>query len=298
MSYPPPTSSKNVLSWVLLAALLVGGVCFILAGLQPTPVPLVPPKPPINAKICLIKDVKAIAGTPRPAGSEANRRARQYIITELRKLGLEIQQQQFSSGVNVIATQKGASDKTIIIGAHYDTVSSSPGADDNASGTAMTLLLARQLSRKPMQHTVRYVLFDNEESGLIGSSYYARNMSEKCIFMLNSDMVGTLNANTESPDSVFSEAFQQYPWARSIIHRDSRGASDHSPFTSRSIPTVFIHTGIHSRYHRPSDTPDTLNYKGMVKINEFLLYLVQLLDKDPMQAKPFVDSLPAKQYQP
>lgn len=274
--------------------------CFLLLlclGCE-VPQPPAPPKPqpkPINALQYLTTDVKQIAVT-RPTGSEANHRVAGYIEAELKKIGLTVRRQDFDSGVNIIGIQRGQIARTLIVGSHYDSVSSTPGADDNASGCAMTLLLARQLSREKPRHTIRYVFFDAEERGLVGSTYYARNMmKEQCDFMVNFDMVGNLHA-TVDPDAVFSGLFKKYPWAKSISHRRGAGPSDHAPFERRGIPFVWIFTGGHGRYHSPGDTPVTLNYEGMVKINQYARDLILTFDKQVDKA--MIDSLTMVSYQP
>lgn len=275
-------------------------LCILLICLGCEPIrPPVPPKPPqpkpINARLCLTTDVQQIAVT-RPSGSEANQRVAAYIEIELKKLGLTVRRQDFGGGVNIIGIQWGQMARTIIVGSHYDSVSSTPGADDNASGCAMNLLLARQLSREKPRHTIRYVFFDAEERGLVGSSYYARNMmKEQCDFMVNFDMVGNLHASVD-PDDVFSGLFKKYPWARSISHRRGAGPSDHAPFERKGIPFVWIFTGGHGRYHGPGDTPGSLNYDGMVKINQYAKDLILTFDKQVDKA--MIDSLTTMRYLP
>ena len=289
---------KRLLSLLSLCAVLICLSCFI--GCEPVRPP-VPPKPqprPINARLCLTTDVKQIAVT-RPTGSEANQRVAAYIETELKKLGLTVRRQDFGGGVNIIGIQRGPVARTIIVGSHYDSVSSTPGADDNASGCAMNLLLARQLNREKPRHTIRYVFFDAEERGLVGSSYYARNMmKEQCDFMVNFDMVGNLHAShmAVDPEPVFSALFKKYPWAKSISHRQGAGPSDHAPFQRKGIPFVWIFTGGHGRYHGPGDTPATLNYDGMVKINQYAKDLILTFDRQVDRA--MIDSLTEVSYLP
>lgn len=232
-------------------------------------------------------DVQTIS-VVRPSGSMANKRTALYIESELRNLRLRVQRQPFSSGVNIIGTQPGQLPTTIIIGSHYDSVPRSPGADDNASGCAMTLLLARQLSRTKLRHTIRYVFFDAEELGLHGSSYYVRTMREKCVFMLNFDMVGCLQAS-DGVDPVLPGLFQKYPWAKGITFRQ-KGPTDHAPFHRRGIPVVWLHTGGHNRYHTPADVPSTLNYRGMVKIGQYATELILNFDRRVNTA--WIESLP------
>lgn len=266
--------------------------------MQPGPTPLPPQPTPIDVHQCLVTDVARIA-VARPSGSVANRRIATYIETELKKFGLMVQKQTFSSGTNIIGIQKGQSSRILIIGSHYDSVSGTPGADDNASGCAMTLLVARQLSRIKLQHSIRYVFFDAEECGLIGSSYYAKNMREHCDFIVNFDMVGCLRVSSVGPDAVFSDLFKKYPWAKAITFRQ-KGPSDHASFQKRGIPCAWIFTGDHPRYHESTDTPRTLNYKGMVRINQYAKDLILSLDKHAGRVKgqALIESLPIRYYTP
>ncbi|RUR81869.1 M28 family peptidase [Chlorogloeopsis fritschii PCC 9212] len=98
-------------------------------------------------------------------------RTRTYITRELKKLGWKSQLQKFSEGVNVFAERKGTDKQAgaILVGAHYDTVAISPGADDNASGVAVLLEIARLLGSRPTPRTLQLVFFDKEEAGLLGS---------------------------------------------------------------------------------------------------------------------------------
>ena len=200
------------------------------------------------------EDVEKIA-ISRPALSKSNIQVGNYLESELTKLGLQVTKQKFSSGTNIIGIQKGKKPETIIIGCHYDSVRGTPGADDNASGCAMTLALARQLSKKKLNYTIKYIFFDNEERGMIGSSYYAKNMKDKCIFMVNFDMVGRLRIRSSvPPDTIFLGIFKKFPWAKQISFRQGAGPSDHAPFQRKGIPFVWIFTGTHNKYHNPSDT--------------------------------------------
>ncbi len=221
-------------------------------------------------------DVEKIS-ISRPAMSKNNIQVGNYLESELKKIDLQVERQKFSSGVNIIGTLKGKKPGVIIIGCHYDSVRNTPGADDNASGCAMTLALARKL--KNTNHTIKYIFFDNEENGMYGSRYYVKNMKDKCIFMINFDMVGHLRIKSSvPPDTVFPGLFKKYPWAKQISYRQGAGPSDHAPFQRKGIPFVWIFTGSHNKYHRPSDKPNTLNYKGMDMIEEYAEALILGVD--------------------
>ena len=98
-------------------------------------------------------------------------KARQYLSQQLKQYGFTPQQQNFPTGTNLVATRPGTNPqgKTLIVGAHYDTVEDSPGADDNASGVAVVLEVARLFAKIPTPQTLQVVFFDQEEEGLLGS---------------------------------------------------------------------------------------------------------------------------------
>ncbi|MEH1854377.1 MAG: M28 family peptidase [Nostoc sp.] len=99
---------------------------------------------------------------------------RTYITTELKKLGWKPKLEKFSDGVNIFAERPGTNKatKAILVAAHYDTVASSPGADDNASGVAVVLEIARLLGSRPTPRTLQLAFFDQEEAGLLGSQAF------------------------------------------------------------------------------------------------------------------------------
>lgn len=238
-------------------------------------------------------DVENISIT-RPAKTENNIKVGNYIITNLKSLGLQVSEQEFNSGTNIIAIQKGKINDTIIIGAHYDSVSTTPGADDNASGCALVLDLAKKLSKiKRFKYTIKYIFFDAEEKGLLGSSYYSKHMKEKCIFMVNFDMVGHLKIKS-SPNETLNNLFIKYPWAKDICFREGN-QSDHTSFLRKGIPVVWIFTGTHNRYHRPTDTPDTLNYEGMKQISQFAEELIIKIAKKDDAYDFFINLPPLKE---
>ncbi|MFN6483018.1 MULTISPECIES: M28 family peptidase [unclassified Nostoc] len=99
---------------------------------------------------------------------------RTYITTELKKLGWKPKLEKFSEGVNIFAERAGTNKtaKAILVGAHYDTVALSPGADDNATGVAVVLEVARLLGSRPTPRTLQLAFFDQEEAGLLGSQAF------------------------------------------------------------------------------------------------------------------------------
>ncbi|MBD2776991.1 M20/M25/M40 family metallo-hydrolase [Iningainema tapete] len=121
-------------------------------------------------------------------------RTRKYITTELKRLGWQPKLEKFSDGVNIFAERKGTDQKAgaILIGAHYDTVYISPGADDNASGVAVMLEMARLLGSRPTPRTLQLAFFDKEEAGLLGSKAFVKDSThlENLQGVIVMDMVG------------------------------------------------------------------------------------------------------------
>ena len=313
----------------LTLVLILVGCCLILTPDTPMTLPFVAPLPVQPATpaqpTLVLKTVMQQVAKPREYGSVANRQVQAYLETQMRMLKLNVTRQPFQRNsyvwsrrdkinspppqpmlvkrtcTNIIGTRTGMTPKTIIIGSHFDSVANTPGADDNASGTAVNLLLAESLSQQKLTHTVKHVFFDCEEEGLIGSNYYAKNMREQCVFMINLDMIGHVSAKVElTPDESFSRVFQLYPWARAISYRSNSPIgrdSDQAPFVDKGIPAVWIFTGLHDKYHEPTDTIDTLNLKGMEKVRQYLTALI--LDFDKSGKVQGIETLkPASDYKP
>jgi Zn-dependent M28 family amino/carboxypeptidase len=180
----------------------------------------------------------------------------------------------------------------LIIGAHYDHLGFGgraslapdrhephPGADDNASGTATVLELARMLAarRSELSRDVLIMLFSGEESGLLGSAQYARTHPEvlrDSVAMINLDMVGRLRGNrldvlgTETAPE-WSDMVKTACDAEGITcagSSDGFGSSDQASFYAAGLPVLHFFTGTHSDYHKPSDTADRLNAAGAAAV--------------------------------
>jgi len=186
----------------------------------------------------------------------------------------------------------------IVIGAHYDHLgmgdrhSLTPdkrmphvGADDNASGTAVILEIARALTapevKNKLARDVIIVAFSGEEAGVLGSSHFVRQppkgfAPKEVLAMLNFDMVGRLRANTvnvlggESAKEWVELVSAACSTARveCATSGDGYGPSDHTPFYAASIPVLHFFTGAHNDYHKPSDTSDRVNAMGASRIAE------------------------------
>lgn len=262
----------------------------------------------------------------RFTGSEGERKAIAYIEKEFKALKLvpkgEQQFQQpfpFKAGVhgtgdegtahNVIAYLDNKADKTIIIGAHYDhlglgengsSLDANPkgkihnGADDNASGVAGVLELARYFSKNKTKEKANFlfICFSGEELGLYGSKYFTEHPTldlSKVSYMINMDMIGRLNNGLTISGTGTSAAWE--PTIKSIsapftVKTDSSGIgpSDHSSFYLKNIPVLHFFTGSHSDYHKPSDDTDKINFTGEKQILELIVTLIEKLDNDPQLA--------------
>ncbi|MDF5740115.1 MULTISPECIES: M28 family peptidase [unclassified Nostoc] len=143
---------------------------------------------------------------------------RTYITTELRKLGWKPKLEKFSDGVNIFAERPGTNKaaKAILVGAHYDTVALSPGADDNASGVAVVLEVARLLGSRPTPRTLQLVFFDKEEAGLLGSQAFVSKTArlQNLGGALVMDMVGY---------ACYTAGCQKYPTGLPITPPSDKG---------------------------------------------------------------------------
>ncbi len=219
--------------------------------------------------------------------------------------------------IGVLPASEGPGDRVIVLGAHYDHVGDTglfamdrglgvrPGADDNASGTALLLMLAEALAESPRDHTLVFVAFDAEELGLFGSRYYAEHPARplaRTLVMLNFDMVGRLRDDRLT----VMGAIRDEPFAQALQAADDQGltlrrrwftpaGSDDLAFRLAGVPTLFFHTGVHDEYHRRSDRPDTLNAAGAARVARLAASVVEQLDR---YEGPLRDATPAPTAQP
>lgn len=163
-----------------------------------------------------------------------------------------------STGQNVIATRPGGP-QTVVVGGHIDSVAAGPGANDNGSGTAVVLELARVMATQPTPFTLTFVGFDAEEIGLVGSQHFVSQLSESerraIVGMINLDMVGVgTESRVGGTESLVRLA--QASAARSGLalgQMGESGASDHASFIRVGIPGLFIYRGNDPNYHSPND---------------------------------------------
>ncbi len=246
----------------------------------------------------------------RKAGTTGCENAAKYLEGTLTKYGLKVTSQSFEYGGyttrNLIATV-GKGPDYLVVGAHYDGQGPNhPGADDNASGTAGVLELARVFKRMPAWRSVVFILFSAEEDGLIGSQFYVEHPItdiKKHLFMVNLDMIGHLSApKLDGKKGDFAELllplYARYPFARDITLQTLNDDSDNYSFRKKGVQAVFIHTGVHNRYHTPKDTPDSVNYDGLVKVHQYVEDLIRALSVVNLPDKSITKNLETYKYVP
>jgi hypothetical protein len=226
---------------------------------------------------------------------------------------------------NVVGVLEGVgprADETIVVGAHYDHLGFGGsgslafgsraihnGADDNASGTAMILELARRLAHRadPLPRRVVFIAFSGEERGLLGSKHYVDNPLfplDRTVAMVNFDMVGRLDGDNSltifgagtvaGMDALVGALAASQGLKPKVIEGTQMefNASDHASFYRKDIPVLFAFTGTHSDYHRPSDDTELVNFEGMTRIAN--LGELVLLDLARRPERPAFVKLPSR----
>lgn len=222
-------------------------------------------------------------------------------------LNTTIQKSEFN-GLNVAAFIDNKQKNTVIIGAHFDHLgygengsslyagkdkSIHNGADDNASGTAGVLQLATWVkAAKLRQYNYLFINFSAEELGLLGSKAFVKNLkidSSNVAYMINMDMIGRLNDSTHA--LTVGGVGTSPVWSQFVpkIHKDFKividssgvGPSDHTSFYHAGIPVLFLFTGLHTDYHKPSDDADKINYEGEFSVLKYAFDIIKGMDKLP-----------------
>jgi hypothetical protein len=220
-------------------------------------------------------------------------------------------------GRNVVGILRGREKKVraeaVVVGAHYDhlglggpfaldpdsTGAVHNGADDNASGIAALLEIARTLALRPPARTVVFVAFSGEELGLLGSSYYVKHPSvpiDSTVAMVNLDMVGRLRNNRLI---VYGTATaKEFPALLDSLDRsagfdlkaqgDGYGPSDQSSFYAARRPVLHFFTDLHEDYHRSTDDWPKINVDGLRRVAQLATQTVAAL-ADRRTPLTFVD---------
>ncbi len=256
----------------------------------------------------------------RGTGSKENKKAAKYIVKQYKQLGLSPLGtdgflQPFTAKVrrivvpdsirqanNVIGFLDNGAPYTIVIGAHYDhlgmgTQGSSRdkepqgkihnGADDNASGVAGLLELARYFTKNDVKepYNFLFIAFGAEELGLVGSRYFANNPTlslEKINFMANMDMIGRyapdrgVGIGGYGTSDTWPEIFKDVKGSvKFFTDRSGSGGADHASFYAKKIPVLFFHTGGHDDYHKPTDDIEKIDLASEVGILNIEIQLIE-----------------------
>ena len=207
----------------------------------------------------------------------------------------------------------------IVVGSHYDhlgmggkgsgsrrpdTLAVHPGADDNASGDAVVLELAKHFKKVRSPRSIIFAFFGAEEQGLVGSKYFVEWMKTEdknrknlpddikgIVAMVNLDMVGRMRddamsvagTGTSSSFKALAENVGKQTNLKISCTADGYGASDQASFVAADIPVLFLTTGGHMEYHTPFDKPHTLNYDGMQQTLDYAKELISQLAEMPQR---------------
>jgi hypothetical protein len=213
---------------------------------------------------------------------------------------------------NVAAYIPGKTPEYVIVGAHYDHLglgdehSLAPaqvgqvhaGADDNASGTAGVIELARWFSHQPQpQRGILFVTFAGEELGLLGSNYYTGHPLlplENAVAMLNMDMIGRIRGgkvyvNGTGTGSTLDKLVESIKPPESfkldLSEATGYGGSDHMSFTIKQVPVLFFFSGLHGVYHKPSDTWEKIDAPDAARLLGYVAQIAIRLANDPERPK-------------
>ena len=285
----------------------------------------------------------------RYPGTIGDTLASEYIVGQLRNLKLKPvvkgkkntgYYQNFTYGKevertthNILAVLPGKDKRLrneyIVVGSHYDhlglggkdsgsrrpdTLGVHPGADDNASGDAVVLEMAKYFKKVRSPRSIIFAFFGAEEQGLVGSKQFLDWMKRAddrrvnlpadkkgIVAMVNLDMVGRMRdsalsvsgTGTSSQFKAIAEAVAAQTNLNISCVPDGYGPSDHASFVAADIPVLFLTTGGHMEYHTPDDVPSTLNYDGMQQTLDFSLQLITRLANLP-EAPDYI-SVPSSQ---
>lgn len=253
----------------------------------------------------------------RAAGTRGGRAAALFIVQELqshhlRGAGTKGFYQPFDGGMsNILAVVEGSDpelkNQYVLIGAHYDHVgygtsrnSFGPtgyihnGADDNASGVAGLLELAAAFANLPERpkRSVLLAFWDGEEAGLLGSKYWAGHPTvplSQVVVAVNVDMIGRLRGKrlevygTRTSRGLRRLLSEQNAGVDLTLQFDAelKANSDHYSFYAKQLPYLFLHTGLHGDYHRPSDDADKINADGIRQTAQLIFKTACVLANQP-----------------
>ncbi len=249
---------------------------------------------------------------PRPMGSPAEQRALAFAVSTFAAYGCDtayIMPMRSPGGVNTtsgvaIGILRGATERSIVIGGHIDSSGPDiPGANDDGSGSACVMELARVLAKRELQSTIVFVCFGGEEEGLLGSKYFVDNFQkiDSVVLMLQIDMAdgsSFLELDPDAPDQVSAPRWLveaavheyystlgysdlRYLTNGSTLNASTPGAtgSDHIPFLEKGIPALDFTSDIAYPIHTPLDNLAAFDSAGLARSGNLVLKLVERFDK-------------------
>lgn len=255
----------------------------------------------------------------RETGTPGNQLAREYIVKvfdslQIDKIGnsylqtFPVGHDSSNQGTNIMGVIKGHQfeDNYIVITAHYDHLGTRNGdiyygADDNASGTAALLAMARYFKQHQPKHSILFIAFDAEEKGLQGSKYFVKHAPiplSAIAANVNMDMVSRNDSN-----EIYASGTKHYPYLKKYVDsiqaytpvnilfghdgektgvHDWTNQSDHFPFHQNQIPYLYFGVEDHADYHRPGDTFDKVNKSFYYQVCTMITGVALLLDRPDM----------------
>jgi hypothetical protein len=205
---------------------------------------------------------------------------------------------------NVIGLIDNKAANTVVIGAHYDHLGYGGdnslyregkeihnGADDNASGTAVMMILAEMLKKRNKKNNYLFIAFSGEEKGLYGSNYFVKNPTidlKNVSYMINLDMVGRMKDSAlviygTGTSPAWNDVIDSIQIKNILIKKSESGVgpSDHTSFYLQDIPVLHFFTGQHEDYHKPSDDADKINYDGMYQVAGLIDSIITKINDKP-----------------
>ena len=244
-----------------------------------------------------------VSGGHRLTGTIPNERMRYFMLLELLSYGydsiyidpftgIQLWDRIACNSYNVVATKVGSvyPDKQIVIAGHFDSVPDCPGADDNGTGTAAVLEMARILMGLETQMTMVFIAFDSEESWMIGSYHYvdeAIARGDDIVLMVNLDMMGHETNNTEAIAYYGLQPAYATLWAQMAAEYGGMTTdtiaymiSDCLPFHEAGYDAIWLHEKEFSNnYHDPTDIPEHLNFDYLTRVVKATLATVYTVDR-------------------
>ncbi|MEQ9300720.1 MAG: M20/M25/M40 family metallo-hydrolase [Cyclobacteriaceae bacterium] len=249
----------------------------------------------------------------RKPGTEGHQWAQDFILEQFRNIGLQpfgdsfLQSSHAPNGLklhNIHGMIRGKTDRCILVTAHYDHLGLTDdglyyGCDDNASGVATMLEVARYYANNTPEHSLIFIAFDMEEQGLLGAKHWVDHSPvplKKISLILNMDMVSKNDKN-----EIFASGTSHHPKLKRPVQEAAKAfgslsvkfghdrpntsgedwtySSDHGPFYSKGVPHLYFGVEDHPHYHQPTDTFERTSFSFYWQVTNFLIATVDQLDK-------------------